>query len=358
VGVLLGNGDGTFQPAVTCDTGGYEADSVAVADVNGDGKPDLVVVNQCLSYLCTGTDGSGTVAVLLNISTPMPLVKLTPTSMNFGKATVVGTTATSQNLVFVNVANIAVSITSIGITGVNSGDFAQTNTCGTTVAPSGRCNIVVTFTPKASGTRNAMVTITDNAWVSPQMVTLIGIAADFSLTSDSPTSQTVTLGQAANYSVTVTPLDGFNQTVSLSCSGAPAQSTCTVTPDTVTLSGSSTTVDVAVVTRGATLALVRPISGSPHNPFGAWLARSGLMGIMLMTGAVIRRRHWCSRLLCMFGVACMLVIGITMPACGGGSGSTSTGGTPAGTYPLTVTGTFKAGSATLTHVTNLTLVVQ
>ncbi len=45
--VLLGNGDGTFQPAVTYDPGAYGADSVAVADLNGDGKPDLVVGNSC-----------------------------------------------------------------------------------------------------------------------------------------------------------------------------------------------------------------------------------------------------------------------------------------------------------------------
>ncbi len=52
VGVLLGNGDGTFQTAVTYDSGGYEAISVAVADVNGDGKPDLVVANRCADNTC------------------------------------------------------------------------------------------------------------------------------------------------------------------------------------------------------------------------------------------------------------------------------------------------------------------
>ena len=45
VGVLLGNGDGTFQPVVTYDSGGIEAVSVAVADVSGDGKPDVLVAN-------------------------------------------------------------------------------------------------------------------------------------------------------------------------------------------------------------------------------------------------------------------------------------------------------------------------
>ncbi len=62
VSVLLGNGDGTFQPAVSYGSGGQTADSVAIGDVNGDGKPDLVVANQCASSnSCT----NGTVAVLL-----------------------------------------------------------------------------------------------------------------------------------------------------------------------------------------------------------------------------------------------------------------------------------------------------
>ena len=62
VGVLLGNGDGTFQTAVTYGSGGYGALSVAVADVNGDGKPDVVVANVCSNAYC---ETNGTVGVLL-----------------------------------------------------------------------------------------------------------------------------------------------------------------------------------------------------------------------------------------------------------------------------------------------------
>jgi hypothetical protein len=56
VGVLLGNGDGTFGAPLTYSTGGNAPLSVSIADVNGDGKPDLVVVNS----------GSNNVGVLLN----------------------------------------------------------------------------------------------------------------------------------------------------------------------------------------------------------------------------------------------------------------------------------------------------
>jgi hypothetical protein len=46
VSVLLGNGDGTFQAKHDYATGAPNPDSVAVADVNGDGVPDLVTANQ------------------------------------------------------------------------------------------------------------------------------------------------------------------------------------------------------------------------------------------------------------------------------------------------------------------------
>jgi hypothetical protein len=65
VGLLLGQGDGTFQPSVTFGSGGYGGGAVAVADVNGDARPDLVV-GTCDTWSCS----SGAAGVLLNNTGP------------------------------------------------------------------------------------------------------------------------------------------------------------------------------------------------------------------------------------------------------------------------------------------------
>jgi len=63
-GVFLGNGDGTFQPPLTYGSGGIYAGSFAVADINRDGKPDLVIANECSPG--SNCVGDGNVAILLN----------------------------------------------------------------------------------------------------------------------------------------------------------------------------------------------------------------------------------------------------------------------------------------------------
>ncbi len=63
VSVLLGNGDGTFQTAVTYDSGGSDTVSVAIQDLTGDGRPDLVAASA--NYYGSGD----AVGVLLNTLT-------------------------------------------------------------------------------------------------------------------------------------------------------------------------------------------------------------------------------------------------------------------------------------------------
>ena len=62
--VLLGNGDGSFEAAEPYASGGVgEVESLSVADLNHDNKPDLIVANACLKKNVCNT---GSVGVLLN----------------------------------------------------------------------------------------------------------------------------------------------------------------------------------------------------------------------------------------------------------------------------------------------------
>jgi probable HAF family extracellular repeat protein len=102
--------------------------------------------------------------------------KLSPTSLNFGSL-VIGTTSPPNTVTLTNIGTTTLSITGIAITGTNAGDFAQTHTCGSALAVSASCSISITFTPTASGTHAAAVSVTDNAAGSPQKVALSGIGA-------------------------------------------------------------------------------------------------------------------------------------------------------------------------------------
>jgi hypothetical protein len=66
VSVLLANGDGTFRPRTDYPVG-HGPSSVAIADLNGDGRPDLVVSN---ALPPPGQTGDSTVSVLFNCSDP------------------------------------------------------------------------------------------------------------------------------------------------------------------------------------------------------------------------------------------------------------------------------------------------
>ncbi len=101
--------------------------------------------------------------------------------------------------------NAALSITSIAITGTNATDFAQTNTCGTSVPAGEQCTISVTFTPTAAGVRKASVTITDSAPGSPQVINLTGSTSTVTLSASNLSFGSQSVGVTSSpQTVTVT----------------------------------------------------------------------------------------------------------------------------------------------------------
>ena len=119
--------------------------------------------------------GGPTVASTSNftVTSGSSSVSLSPTSLDFGSQ-VVNTTSAAKKLSLTNSGSSTLNISTVSITGTNSGDFAQTNTCGASVAAGASCTISVTFTPTATGTRSASLSITDNASPSTQTISLSG----------------------------------------------------------------------------------------------------------------------------------------------------------------------------------------
>jgi PKD repeat protein len=98
-----------------------------------------------------------------------PAVGLSPNSLAFGSQ-LVGTTSNPLTVSLTNNGTTDLAISGIAA----SGDFAQLNNCGSSVAASASCTISVSFTPTATGPRSGAVTITDNANGSPHVVSLGG----------------------------------------------------------------------------------------------------------------------------------------------------------------------------------------
>lgn len=96
-------------------------------------------------------------------------VGLSAASLTFSSQTV-GTSSSPQAITLTNAGNTVLNVGQIQATG----DFKQTNTCGTTVQPNASCFIDVTFSPSAKGPRTGTLTIVDSDANSPQSVTLSG----------------------------------------------------------------------------------------------------------------------------------------------------------------------------------------
>lgn len=102
-----------------------------------------------------------------------PNATLSPTSLTFSSQ-MVGTISMPKAVTLTNKGTAHLTITSIGITGLNAGNFSQTHTCGSFLAVGASCTISVRFKPTATGTRTAAVSVHDNATNSPQKVALYG----------------------------------------------------------------------------------------------------------------------------------------------------------------------------------------
>jgi hypothetical protein len=282
-------------------------------------------------------------------SASAPGVGLAPPTLPFG-GQMLTTTSAAKTVTVTNTGTGALTINSIAA----SGDFAETSTGAggcpispATLAAAGTCTISVTFAPTALGARAGTLTITDNAGGSPHTVPLTGSGWDFSVAATTPAA--VKAGTSTTFTVTMTPLGGFNQAVGITCTGAPALSTCTPSPATVTAADGTTAQNstVTVTTMASTITVpppsVRPRPPSPRQIIPLLLA---VMLLFLLPTA--------KRLGTRLGMAAAMIVFIALAGCSGPAKP----GTPIGAATLTITCTSNGTAGTVTHTKTVTLTVN
>jgi len=197
----------------------------------------------------------------------------------------------------------------------------------------------------------------DGASVTFLTATPPGSKPTFSITPAS-TTQAVSSGQTATYSVNVTPVGGFSGTVMLSCLGAPTGWVCSA-PSSVALDGSNATPVVVTVSAGAQGSLSNPADFPlDGRHLGARLGLASLPAIAILAMALMgygNRRRVVQQL----AVLALMGAGITLASCGGAPSVHPNSVVPvAGTYNLTLIGAPTPGATPVISTAQLVLTVQ
>ena len=200
--VLLGKGDGTFQNHVD-HPNQNEGATIQLADLNGDGKLDVLVGYAFLNnrseiwsvFLGNGNGTFGGQDIfpapfsstlssadfngdgLLDVASP----DLGSITVSLGTNSVLSRTTADFNNVKVgsssqakvrltNIGNTSFSIQRIALVARSRANFSETNNCRHSLAAGANCSIVVTFHPQSIGRFTAEVKVSDDAVASGQTI--------------------------------------------------------------------------------------------------------------------------------------------------------------------------------------------
>ena len=394
-GVLLlpGNGNYTFGTMTQVNMPSEEPLWGAYADFNGDGTPDLALavsfnpyvqvsepMVQILPNLGGGTFGApvvemngfsdeydtldnaeniGSMFVLVGdfsnsggsdllvsslystaefVNQGVTSLALTASSTTPGQAAPVTLTATVNQVV--GSGNTAAGTVTFSANGTVLGIAEVTNgvaTLTTTSLPVGADAITATYSGDATH---------NQATASPITITVAPVAPGFTLTA-SPATLTLAQGATGTILVSIAGNSTFSGAVTLSCAGAPTETSCTMSPATATLSPGQTAVMSIVV---ATTPPNNSYQAKSTHPITPWTGALGGLSLAGLAFVLWPRHRLSSRLLTIVAVAAV-ALGASSALTGCSSGGQTYAGTTAGTYTLTVTAT--AGAITQTQTITL-----
>lgn len=361
IAVFLGNGDGTFQTEQDLPLPASWPTALTLADLNGDGKLDVAVVlgqgsGQDITVALGNGDGTfGAFSTPVpsslqdyNLDTPNPVYikaadvdgdgKLDLVYSN-GEYGTVGVLFGKGDGTFFDPVEYPVGQYSWGLAVVDvNGDKAPD---------------VVTASYDFAGV-SVLLNNSGNASLGA-----------YTVTSDAP-GATIPAGQPATFTLTITPKNHYNGTITFAClSGLPDLTACTFSPTSVTLDGlTSVTTKLTITTTAPTTpsmrlhAAIDPRRNPPPRSIPMLLASLTGMGVfgLIAAGSFHKKRT-------LWGVLGVLALTLSFffVGCGGSSNShptpsktatTSTVTSSAATVvvgkPVTFTGTVTAASGTPT----------
>jgi len=417
VGVILNDGTGNFKPAMTYALSNYSFAGMAVGDLNGDGKLDLVVpynwsssvalllgvgdgtftqppdvalgtpgIDQCpgmyAGQFCPAAvtladiDGDGNMDIIAALdSSGGQDIAILPGTGTAGGVPSFGTpiylASSLQDYTYV-VGPGPKGIQALDIDGDGNLDLVYANSWYGTVgvlygAGNGKFYDPVEYPVDAGPWRFAVADINNDGAkdvvvsnsVFNGVTALLSMAkANYAVTADS-NAQTVTAGGTANFALTIAPSKNYNGTITFSCSGLPDKSSCTFSPTSLVMDGHTPmTVQWSIATTATTTTIAK-LRRMTSILLATSLSGMGLFG-MLVIGSLPKRRR-VQGIILVFLIA---VIMVALVGCGGTSNTPRTitnPGTPAGTYTVTLTATGTAGSYggdTSGHVMTVALTVQ
>jgi hypothetical protein len=384
--LLPGNGDYTFGTPTLVATNTYPI-SGAYADFNGDGLPDLALnvlvsgvtpftyeyapLAQVLPNLGGGSFGTPIVEfhpIIPNVDYVTQTTFVGPFTKSGGPDLIIGSDYGAALYINRGVTTMGLTASSAtpgqGVPVTFTATISQVMSAG--AAPTGTVSFtangillgsaapdqgVATFTADSLSVGADTVTATfagdanHNQSSATIGITVVAVAPSFVLSSTTPTLS-LTQGSSGSVVVTVAADSTFNGVVQLTCTGAPAEASCTPSPVSETLMpGQSSTASILIATTPPN----NTSQASNKPPLAGTLAGINLAGFVFMMWLGRRRLpRYLSTLV--FAVLALTAFG-AMSGCNGSGNKYP--GTVAGKYTLTVTGV--SGGITQTQSVALTV---
>jgi hypothetical protein len=394
-GVLLlpGKGDYTFGTPTLVNPGHFPLWG-SYADFNGDGAPDLALVEAFNNYISDAFSSSAQVLPNLGGGTFGPAIYLmdsyqddevlplyeftsytftgnftnsggadllvsgrrgTAEFVNRGVTTlalVANPTSPAQGMTDILTAKISQAV-SAGVAETGSVSFSVNGTLlGSAPVADGIATLSTTALAVGSNTIAATYAgdSNHNQASASVMLTVAPVAPAFTLTA-TPATLTLTPGATGTVTALLAANSTFSGSVTMSCSGAPSGSTCIANPASITLlPGQSTPVSIVIGTTPPNNSFAANRSGMP--PWSGTLSGLGMAGIVFWRRPKRRRLSSVLTALAMVSLACGSA-GLLNGCSGGGTKAAAYPGTSAGQYVLTVTAT--SGGVSRTQPVALTV---